>query len=1280
SKALPRVYDLALEAISHGDGRVDSETLGGFVLAYQSVSTLTLGELWAIPIMLRLALLENLRRVGARITEARIHLNLAQDWANRMMAVAESDPKSLILVIADMARSDPPMVSPFIAELARRLQGHGSSLALPLTWIEQRLAESSLTVQQMVLTETQQQVADQVSVSNSIGCLRSLGATDWRIFVEAMSSVEHVLRNDVDGIYGAMDFTTRDRYRRVVARLALSCGLSETAVAHAAISLVELSRASGKGSDQTMHVGYYLIDEGLAELEVALPVKRSAFARLFRRIGQFPLTLYVGSILAITLLLAMVLLTPLRSIPFWQLFLTGIVALLAATQLATALVNWWATLWTRPELLPRMDYVHGLPANLATLVVIPTLLSGEHQINALIEALEVRYLGNQDDQLYFGLLTDFRDAAEQIMHGDASLLACAGDGIRRLNEKYPQENHDRFYLLHRPRQWDTSQRIWMGYERKRGKIADLNALLRGGGLERFSLVVGDLKVLATIKYVITLDTDTQLPRDSARKFVGAMAHPLNRPRYDESRQRVVAGYGILQPRMAASLSGADRSRYGQVFGSEPGIDPYTRSVSDVYQDLFGEGSFMGKGIYDVDAFEQALKERFPENRILSHDLLEGCYARSGLISDVHLYDEYPGSYAEDICRQQRWIRGDWQIAHWLLPHVPGPQGSSVPNPLSVLARWKILDNLRRSLVPMALVLLLLVGWTLASHAFVWTLEVLGVILVPPLLMAIVEFFGKSDDVLLWQHLTAVTENTGHNLVLAAFRIACLPHEARISLNAIIRSCWRMLISHRHLLEWRDAGSTFNSCGIVGTYLSMWACPAVVGAVLVLAWLRPIAWLAATPVLALWLAAPALAWWLSLPLRRRDARLSHQQQRFLRHTARKTWLFFERFVVEEDNWLPPDNFQELPVPVIAHRTSPTNIGLSLLANLAATDFGYITTTRLLERTSNTFRSMALLERQQGHFYNWYDTRTLQPMPPRYISSVDSGNLAGHLLTLRAGLLSLPEQPIVSLRLFEGLLDTLTLLSDTVVQHRLMLITQLQTTLERVYDEAPASLLVVQRALVLTMATAAELVVDTAVAEYEGEWGLALQRQAQDAYDELLFLVPWLSLLPVPDSLGHLDSLDKIPSLREVADGLPKILPALDACQQEAVTPAEQGWLGELKHMLALGSRRAAERQAACSELVLQASNFAAMHYGLLYDPARHLLAVGYNVDEFRRDPGFYDLLASEARLCSFIGIAQGQLPQESWFALGRMLTRVGGQHILVSWSGSMFEYLMPMLVM
>ena len=578
----------------------------------------------------------------------------------------------------------------------------------------------------------------------------------------------------------------------------------------------------------------------------------------------------------------------------------------------------------------------------------------------------------------------------------------------------------------------------MGYERKRGKLAELNSLLRGGGQDCFSLIVGATDVLSSVKYVITLDTDTQLPRDAARQFVGAMAHPLNRAHFDEQRQRVTEGYGILQPRVAVSLPGTNRSRYARLFGSEPGIDPYTRAVSDVYQDVFGEGSFIGKGIYDVDAFERSLKGRFPENRILSHDLLEGCYARAGLLSDVQLYEEYPSSYSADVSRRHRWIRGDWQIASWLLPRVPGNRAdrpAAAPrgrNPLSALSQWKIFDNLRRSLVPAALTLLLLLGWIVLSPAWFWTLVVIGIILIPPLIASILDLLRKPDDVLLGQHLAAAWRSAGGHFAQAVLTLACLPYEAYFSLDAILRTNWRILVTQKQLLEWTSSGSLERDhhTSLVACYRSMWMRTRYLhrrgglsGGII-----AGHAGQSAGPILFLWIASPAIAWWISRPLARREARLTPEQIIFLQKISRKTWAFFETFVGAEDHWLPPDNYQEHPVAVLAHRTSPTNMGLSLLANLSAYDFGYIPAGPLIERTANALHTMAALERHQGHFYNWYDTQSLQPLTPLYISSVDSGNLAGHLLTLRPGLLALPDHKILGARLFDGLFDTLRVLVD------------------------------------------------------------------------------------------------------------------------------------------------------------------------------------------------------------------------------------------------------------
>jgi len=1312
SAGQPRVYDIALEAISHGDGRVDLESLSRFVTAYQKVTTLKLGELWAIPIMLRLALIENLRRVGARVAASTMDRDRADAWADQMMEIAEKDPKSLILVIADMARSSPPMVSSFVAELARRLQGQGPALALPLTWIEQRLSESGLTIEQLVRSETQKQASGQVSISNSIGSLRFLGGMDWCEFVETMSGVEHTLREDPGGIYGTMDFATRDRYRHAIEKTAKASRLSEGEVAHKAIQLAQAAadataqaRTSvDAGGDRTSHVGYYLIDKGLPDLKQAVEVRLSITEAVQRTARRFPLFLYLGAIALLTLIFSGSLLAEVHggALHGWILVLVASLVVLCTSHLAIALVNWMATLLAAPRLLPRLDFSKGIPPECRTLVVVPTLLTSAQNIEALSEALEVRFLANRDEHLHFGLLTDFRDAREETLPEDGPLLLLAKNLIEQLNEKYRSDKDsaqsDAFFLFHRPRRWNPRERLWMGYERKRGKLADLNALLRGGGQDRFSSIVGATEVLPGVKYVITLDTDTQLPRDSARQFVGAMAHPLNRAHLDQERGLVTEGHGILQPRVAVSLPGTNRSRYARLFGSEPGIDPYTRAVSDVYQDVFGEGSFIGKGIYDVDAFEASLKGRFPENRILSHDLLEGCYARAALLSDVQLYEEYPSRYDEDVSRRHRWIRGDWQIASWLLPRIPKRADSDDgrrQNPLSALSQWKIIDNLRRSLVPASSTLLLLLGWTLLSPAWFWTLVVIGIILIPPLIASILDLFRKPDEVLLGQHCAGALRSAGGHFAQTVLTLACLPYEACFSLDAILRTNWRILITKKQLLEWAPSDSSSgvdrdDRTGLIASCQSMWIAPFIsIASAGYLMASAPATLAVAGPILFLWFASPAITWWISRPLERREARLTADQLIFLQKISRKTWGFFETFVGPEDHWLPPDNYQEHPVDVVAHRTSPTNMGLSLLANLSAYDFGYIPAGTLIERTANALATMAALTRYRGHFYNWYDTLSLQPLAPLYVSSVDSGNLAGHLLTLRPGLLSLPDHKILNARSSGGLLDTLRLLVDAAAEGppaARILLDRLQRDLETAHESPPATLAAAQTWLARLASSAAQVTasldsVPAAAPESDAQrWAQALTRQCSSALGELSLLVPWLSLPAGPGRLRKVLDTVGIPSLRELLTINAQHLAAIEQALVPGATPEERGWLEELRGHFAAGSRRAEERIASIERLALQAGELVAMEYDFLYDKARHLLIIGYNVSERRPDPSCYDLLASEARLTTFVAIAQGQLPQESWFALGRPLTSTGGEPILLSWSGSMFEYLMPLLVM
>ncbi|HEY8660253.1 MAG TPA: glucoamylase family protein [Hanamia sp.] len=1287
STGLTRSYDIVLQIISHSDGRIDMENLGNFVRAYQTVTPLKLGELWSIPIMLRLALIENIRRVSAHIAIDTVDRNLADYWAEKMIATTEKAPKNLILVIADMARSNPPIVSAFVSELIRQLRGKGPDLALVLNWIEQQLSGSGLTSTELVNAENQKQAADQVSMSNSIGSLRLLGALDWREFVETHSIVEQTLLEDNEGTYGLMDFTTRDRYRHVVELIAKKSTFSEHEVAEMAIQLMH-ENATGKSDDhRSAHVGYYLVGYGVSQTKKMAKMRESGAQRMQHTIRRHAFLVYSICILLITFVIGgvILLIADLDTKNTWLLVVITLLTLLCASQLAISVSNFFATLLVKPNLLPRMDYSHEIPDNAASMVVIPAMLTTVGEIDDLVESLEVRFLANRNNNLHFGLLTDFTDAREETLPADGLLLETVRDGIEALNKKYKRENEDLFFLFHRPRLWNPKENAWMGYERKRGKLSDLNALLKGKGKEHFSIISGDQSIFPKIKYVITLDADTQLPLGSAWKLIGTMAHPLNRAWYDERKKRVTKGYGILQPRITVSLPDITGSLYARMHGNEPGIDPYTRASSDVYQDLFGEGSYIGKGIYEVDTFQKVLDGKFLENRILSHDLLEGCYIRSGLLSDVQLFEKYPTTYSADMKMRIRWIRGDWQIFSWILPLVKGPGKRLNKNPISALSKWKIFDNIRRSLVPLALTALLLLGWIVLPYSLFWTIIVSGIIVFPIFITSLWDTLRKPKDVVLKYHIKNSIRNLGDITVKILFTLICLPYEAWSNGKAIMRTLWRMLISRKKLLEWNPSShnANTNTKSLRSSYAAMWVEPVLT--IVIFAFLAiyfPAKLLIAGPVLVLWFVAPFVTWFTSKPLEKQVTKLSDEQNIFLQKLARKTWSFFEHFVTIEDNWLPPDNFQEQPAEQIAHRTSPTNIGLSLLASLSACDFGYITTSELIERTTNTLNTMQKMERYKGHFYNWYDTESLNILFPKYISTVDSGNLAGYLLVLRQGLLAIPNQQIQSVQLFNGLMDTLWVLADNANENERKLLEPFIVELETLSNVNACTQSELKNNIE-SLSKHFNLISEKTNNDPASEtyrWKQIFNKQLEQANEHLGIFTPWFLLEGAPPKFAELVVMNSNSTLTELLKTANELQVEVNRRRKETNTTDENKWLELFQTALTKSIHKADQLITSAENLAQQCNELADKEWDFLYDKSRHLFTIGYNVQEHREDASYYDLLASEVRLCIFICIAQGKLPEESWFALGRLLTNVDGQPILLSWSGSMFEYLMPLLVM
>ncbi|HEX5874373.1 MAG TPA: glucoamylase family protein [Pyrinomonadaceae bacterium] len=1004
-----------------------------------------------------------------------------------------------------------------------------------------------------------------------------------------------------------------------------------------------------------------------------------------------------------TLLMSVVLFTMNRYGVDWPfLVITGLLALIPASDLAITVLNWDLTHFFPPRLLPRMDTAKGIPEDAATFVVVPTIFLSESQVSELVERLEVHYLANQDSHVYFALLGDFPDATTEETPNDSPLLAIAQSGIDALNQRHGEA---RFHLFHRRRQWNPGENKWMGWERKRGKLEEFNLLLRGARDTSFVVRTADDALLNTIRYVITLDSDTQLPRDVARTLVGAAIHPLNKPGIDQATNRVTRGYGILQPRVSISLASASRTKLVQIFSGYTGIDPYTTAVSDVYQDFFGEGSFTGKGLYEVDAFQRTLENRVPSNCLLSHDLFECLFARAALTTDIELLDDYPATYEAYAKRAHRWTRGDWQIIRWLFPRVPDGDGRSVRNVLPLIARWKIFDNLRRSLVAPSLFL-----WLVAACAFfpgsalLWSLFVLLVIAFPVHLHVTTGLLMHPRGIPWTSHFWSVWGDFRTNTAQIALSFIFLPHQAWLMCDAIIRALYRQFISHKKLLEWVSAAEAEQSArNDLKSFVSFMlpSSALTLSALALTLTFKPAALPVMGPLFVIWMLSPVIAYWISKPRAPERKVLSPEDAKFARLIVRRTWRFFETFVGAEDNWLPPDNFQEDPAPIVAHRTSPTNIGLLLLSTCSARDLGYVGALELVERQELTFATMAKMNRLHGHFFNWYETRTLQPLLPQYISTVDSGNLAGHLIAVKQACIELPDHRLFDRHIIRGLNDTLDIITAEVAhlgstrqRTEVVTVRQLQDEIaacRELLTTDPADNLRSWVELLDSLGRRASEIEDivNALAHEHGEvsfkelrwWVGALKHQVNACRRDAGALAGWARSLPSiatetdSDWARIVQLLQRVPTFAEIPQLCDQALVQLAAMNDatglsSSLTKTLEQSAGASADLLSRLSRLARR----CDEIVEE------MDFSFLFDVERKLFTIGYNVTTSRADESYYDLLASEARLASFVGIAKGDVPQQHWFRMGRTLTKVDGGRALISWTGTMFEYLMPLLVM
>lgn len=1242
----PRNYALSREMIDYFNCQLDIDQIIQFLQVFQTDVPLTMGELWAVPTMLRLGILGSL--------------------ANALVGLIPGDTPGL--------------------------------------------------------TSTAPLNTDDGIVRSCITSLRLLAAQDWKVFFERVSVVEAVLRLDPANIYTAMDFDTRNSYRAVIEHVARLTKQAEEDVTRQAIIFSQEAHSDPRYS----HVGYYLVGDGRRQLEDWFHYRPSLRIALRRWLMKHPTLTFMASIGLLTCLLAFLFVGYGVSIggTVLQILGIGLLALLPSTVIATSIVHWAITNNLVPRILPRLDFQKGIPSEYRAMVVIPTLLTDADEIDSLLQQLELHFLRNADPALFFALLTDYSDAPSQQMPADAALISRTRAGIAALNAKYRQDVPP-FYLFHRERQWNPAQGSWIGWERKRGKLVEFNHLLRGDEATSYTVQIGDLSVLPYIRYVITLDADTILPEGSARRLVATLAHPLNRAEYDPISGKVVAGYAILQPRIEINPASANQSRFTQIFAGDVGLDLYSRAVSDVYQDLFGEGSYVGKGIYDVDMLEMCLANRIPENTLLSHDLFEGIHARVALVTDIMLLEEYPSRYLAHTRRLHRWIRGDWQLLPWLLPRIPmGQAGKTLPNTFSTLDRWKILDNLRRSLIAPSLLALVVAAWLgLIGSPLFWTLIALAT-LGFPLFMSISTGLRRRPAI---EPVSAVFRSRRPDLVRWLFALIFLPYEALLTLDAISTTLVRLFITRRRLLQWTTAAQTARLVGAKpgsdSTWREMRLIPFLVGILgLMVALINPAALPLAMPILALWLFSPQIAYWISLPSTRTEPLLSADQEDALHHLARQTWLFFEQTVGPEDHWLPPDHFQETP-HLVAHRTSPTNIGLLLTSTLAAYDLGYIGAFDLITRLRATFETLDQLEHYRGHLLNWYDTQSLAPLSPRYVSTVDSGNLAGCLIVIEQACLAFADGDVIPPRRWHGLLDTLSLLEESLdalyqnypdvpVAHLRTYMASLRQTIQvilQVPDQSGALMSWLNQEAWETLSSLIIAVIESETASPDPETLRGLRVTSERFHHHLTsiqrdmdLLLPWSLPFSHPPTLfiqpdiepliaaGWRDLVAALPTAPRFSE-LAAICEKIDHCLRNLQTHLHEGdgsaahvqeaqiWCAQLGEKLNTTRIQIHDLLGGYREVASQAeTHLQAMDFSFLFNNQRKVFSIGYNVTNDRLDDSFYDLLASESRLASLLAIAKREVPPSHWLHLGRPVTQVGNRRTLLSWSGTMFEYLMPTL--
>lgn len=1300
-KGYTRILTIAMELVSHTDGQIEINTLLKYLEAYQSHTVLLEREISIIPIMIKLALIENIRIISEKIRETKLQWNLADEIFEKWMAEDDIDIEKIIKLFKSNIATMDEVEPSFIEHLFYRLRRSGRSYSNVLRYIDENLDKYNTTTESIAQKEHNVQAVSTVSMGNCIASLKYISSFDWSEIFETISFLENILRQDPDGTYNRMDINSRNHYKRQIGLLARAYRVSELHIAKEAIELAGKALQDGNAGDDAgnspikrSHVGYYLVGKGLELMESRQKSEKKILERLKSRLSKHLGLLYLSFILVITMLIVG---TAVRyaidvsdELSFYIIVLVGLATLIPSSEIAVSIANWLVCKVKKPAFFPRLELKDGIPEPLCTMVVIPALLTDEKRVEQLLENMESHYLANREKNLYFALLGAFADANEPCKDNDACILRIASEGIKALNAKYSTEDKDLFYFYNRLRKLNERDNKWTGWERKRGALMELNEMMLGSQETSFIFYSNAKLPTTEIKYVITLDADTMLPFGMAKKMIGAMAHPLNLPVIDAKKGIVTDGYGIMQPRISFDIESANKSIFSRIYTGQEGMDPYSSAISDVYQDLFCEGIFTGKGIYELKTFHKVLKDAIPENAILSHDLLEGSYVRAALVTDLELVDSYPTKFNSFITRLHRWIRGDWQLVPWLCRRVVNRNGERVRNPLSYISLWKITDNLRRSLIAPSLMLLILTGLSvLPGNGNIWAgLAVVSLGL--PFLLNFLEQLRKTIKYDKIKRYRPGFFGMKSSLFQCILSIIFLPYQSLRVLHAILVTLFRVFITKKRMLEWVTSADVERSqSGTLKSYLYNMGFSTIFGllALIFVYYLKPEGLIVGLILFLVWGSAPFIAWHISKDDDFEEEKLGKSDLVELRKITRRTWRYFEEFANAKNNYLVPDNFQEDPPRGIAYRSSPTNIGLGLLASISGRDMGYTGIKEAVDAIDRTITTIEKMEKWNGHLYNWYDTRTLEPLHPLYVSTVDSGNFVCYLITLSEGLKGYFTKPLVDSVFATGIKDTIRNGLDDGEG-----IPSAFTFLETIENSQNISLAEWKKAL-------DELIEGHAAAAIKKPiWKAKTEHMARMFRAELNRFTPWVALMEdIPDILFHdalaeetnqlLITLDRNAALGEMAGINKSILKQIDHITKCTVkikgVSFEEGfsWLNRIISAVV-------ESNQACKAFIEQYGRLierieklsSESSFKPLYNESRKLFSIGYHVEEKKLTNSYYDLLASEARQASYIAIARGEVPPKHWFMLGRLLTVVDRYQGLVSWSGTMFEYLMPLLLM